>query len=168
MTSRHRRRIKSNDGGFLKVPKEVLRNPNFLKLSAYGNKLLLDLGEQYLGKNNGDLCATWSFMRERGWKSKDTLNNALKECLYYGFIVQTQYGGLNRVSLYALSWFKVDRSSKESDYRVGDRPTDWHKTKRIYQKINTAKRRAREKKQVRLAGQSSTAAGTVPRSIQEV
>jgi len=31
-----------------------------------------DLGRQYNGKNNGDLCATWSMMAKRGWSSRST------------------------------------------------------------------------------------------------
>lgn len=143
------------------MPKAVLRNPNFLLLTPYATKLLLDLGEQYIGTNNGDLCATWSLMRERGWKSKDTLNNTLKELVYYGFIAQTQYGGLNRPTLYALNWFKIDKAKAETGLKPGIRLNEWHHTKRKYRKPERAKRTELKKTQVRLAVQSSTPRGVV-------
>lgn len=30
---------------------------------------MIELCSKFNGKNNGDLCATWSFMKERGWKT---------------------------------------------------------------------------------------------------
>lgn len=161
MSGRKRGKRCGENGGFVKFPKQVLRNPNFVKLSAYSNKLLLDLSEQYIGTNNGDLCATWSIMRERGWRSKETLDRCLKELRYYELIVQTQIGGLNRPSLYALAWFRIDKASKDSGFRVTQRVTGWQQEKRLFRKLNTEKRLARKKTQVRLSGQSPTAIGGV-------
>jgi hypothetical protein len=138
--------------GHLGLPKEIIEHENFTKLSAYGNK-------QYRGMNNGDLCATWVFMVKRGWKSKDTLNNALRELEYYGLIVQTQAGGLNKPSLYALSWNRIDKADKSSEWKVGDRPVNWKQTKRLFE--TPSKRRNRKKTQVRQAGQSGTPNGAV-------
>lgn len=136
----------SSDGGYFGVPKNVLKHPNFINLSAHANKLLLDLGEQYLGKNNGDLCATWSFMRERGWRSQETLDSKLKELRYYGFLVITQYGGLNRPNLYAFTWRNIDKASSDSDANVGETPNLWKLTKRKYKPATTKKRADRRKK----------------------
>ena len=140
---------------------------NFIKLTPYAIKLLTDLGGQYRGFNNGDLCATWTFMRDRGWRSKDTLNNSLRELEYYGLIVQTRLGGLNRASLYAFSWRKIDKAEKISGWKIGDMPGTWKQVKRKF--VSPSKLRKKKKKQVRKTGQSSTPRGAVirkfPRSL---
>lgn len=147
---------RSNDS-FFGIPKRVLAHDNFLLLSPHGNKLLIDLGEQYRGKNNGDLCATWSWMKKRGWKSKETLNNSLRELEHYGLLVCTQHGGLNRPSLYALSWRKIDKAQHDSAWSEGDLPGGWDQSKPKF--IRSATKR--KKKQVRLAGQRGTAGGAI-------
>jgi len=141
------------------LPKSVIEHDNFTKLTPYAIKLLVDLGQQYRGLNNGDLCATWVFMRERGWKSKDTLNNALRELEYYGLIVQTQAGGLNKPSLYAFAWRKIDKAESVSGWKSGDRPNSWKQVKRIF--ISPSKLRKKKKKQVCRAGHDSTPRGAV-------
>ena len=110
---------------FLALPKPILQHDNFLMLSPHGNKLLLDLGQQYRGLNNGDLCATWAWMRARGWRSKDTLNDTLRELEHYGLIVCTQHGGLNRPNLYALSWRRIDKVEPNSKWSLGETPSGW-------------------------------------------
>jgi hypothetical protein len=167
-TNKSRRKLPSKDGGFLTVPKTVLRHPNYILLSPHARMLLLDLGEQFIGLNNGDLCATWSMMRERGWRSKETLNNARKELMYYEFIVQTQYGGLNKPTLYALSWIKVHKAKSETGLKSGDSVSGWTQTKRKYKKSSTHERKDREKRQVRLTGQSGTASGTVSGKLKVI
>ena len=157
---------RGGETGYLGLPKQIIEHENFTKLSAYGNKLIIDLGQQYRGKNNGDLCATWVFMVKRGWKSKDTLNNTLRELEYYGLIVQTQAGGLNKPSLYALSWNRIDKADKSSEWKVGDRPGNWKQTKRLFE--TPSKRRIRKKTQVRQAGQSGTPRGAVVRNLKVI
>lgn len=103
-----RSKNRSGEGGFFAIPHSVTASSNFIKLSAHGVKLLIDLGGQYRGKNNGDLCATWSLMKKRGWKSRSTLNKALNELLHYRFIVKTRQGGQHAASLYALTWKNID------------------------------------------------------------
>jgi hypothetical protein len=70
--------------------------------------LLLDIGARYNGFNNGDLAAPYSWMKERGWKSKDTLHRALKELLETGMIELTRQGGLHGPSLYAFTWMPIE------------------------------------------------------------
>ena len=129
MTRRKEKRI---DGGFLLVPKNILRSQNYLKLTPKAVKLLLDLGEQYNGKNNGDLCAAWSMMKERGWNSKDTLNKALRELEHYSFIHMIQKGGLNRPCLYALCWRDINKRSLDPDFPTLERARQYLETKKKY------------------------------------
>lgn len=96
-----------DNGTFFRVPTTVLDSPAYLSLSLKSRALLLDLGAQFRGGNNGDLAAAWSVMRARGWKSKDTLRRALLELLAAGLIEQTRMGGLHCASLYAFTWIEI-------------------------------------------------------------
>ena len=100
-------------GGFLLLPAAMLNCPKFRALSSSAVKLLVDMGSQYNGKNNGDLCAAWKVMHPKGWKSEATLNKAKKELLAAGFIAQTRMGRLpNLCSLYGITWQALNPSSK--------------------------------------------------------
>lgn len=90
------------------IPMTLLRHPNMVNLSPYGHKLIMDLGKQYTGFNNGYLCASWSLMEDQGWRSSATLHKAMLECEYYGLIVRTQHGGLNKPNLHGFTWRKID------------------------------------------------------------
>ena len=100
----HRRTTKP----FFAVPQEILKSSEYASLSAWETKLLLDVGGQYRGSNNGDLCAAWTIMKPRGWKSKGTLSSSIKGLLTKQFLIKTRQGGRNRPSLYALSFIPID------------------------------------------------------------
>lgn len=104
-------------GGYLGLPHAVLESANYLALSAHAVKLLLDLGLQFRGANNGDLAAAWKLMQARGWRSRDTLGRALAELLHFGMIEKTRQGGLNQCSLFALTWQGVDECRGKLDVR---------------------------------------------------
>lgn len=93
---------------FLSLPQPVYNSPNFIMLSPSALKLLIDIGIQYNGANNGDLQASLNPMRSRGWVSSSTLNRARQELLHYGFIELTRQGGLGCCSLYAITWKSID------------------------------------------------------------
>ena len=93
---------------FLSLPQPVYNSPNFIMLSPSAVKLLIDIGIQYNGANNGDLQASLNPMRTRGWVSSSTLNRARQELLHYGFIELTRQGGLGCCSLYAITWKRID------------------------------------------------------------
>src|SRR5687767_1943985 len=99
-------------GGFIALPKIVIGCEQFASLSAHAVKLLLDLLNQFRGNNNGDLCATWSAMKKRGWRSKDTLDKARRELLGGRWIALTRQGGLHAPSLYGVTFFGLDESPK--------------------------------------------------------
>lgn len=109
MPRRSREKFKSRraNGSFFLLPTDVLDSPCFTSLSFKARALLLDLGAQYRGKNNGDLAVPWSWMKVRGWKSKDTLRRALLELLDAGMIEQTRQGGLHCPSLFAFTWIEI-------------------------------------------------------------
>lgn len=99
---------RQSSGGYMSFPHSVTGHHNFIKLSPYALKLLIDMGSHYNGYNNGDLCITWSIMKKRGWKSQTTLNKARKELLDAGFIMVTRQGGRHQAALYAITWNKID------------------------------------------------------------
>jgi hypothetical protein len=57
-------------GSFIALPEAVINSREFARLSAYGVKLFINVCAQFNGRNNGDLCAAWTLMRELGWRYK--------------------------------------------------------------------------------------------------
>ena len=119
MTSRneYRRLVKGRQttGSFLRLPHHVLQHETFKTLSTRATKLLIDIAAQYRGSNNGDLSATLSLMRDRGWNSSDQLNKAKKELVEKDVIRVARQGGLNKCNLYALTWFPIDECKGKLD-----------------------------------------------------
>lgn len=109
MTRKRDSRWQDIDGGSaFVIPYTLLRHDNYVRLSAYGNKLIADLARQYTGFNNGYLCASWSLMKTCGWKSIHTLRTAVLECEHYRLIVRTQQGGRNKPNLHGFTWRRID------------------------------------------------------------
>jgi hypothetical protein len=110
---------------FLALPKSVINTHKFWELGGSSIKLLVQIGEQYNGINNGDLQASFSVLQEKGWRSKETLNNALKELIEKKFIYKTRQGGFpNKCSLFAITWRTLDYSEKYdagaiSQFKIG-------------------------------------------------
>ncbi|MEE9354308.1 MAG: hypothetical protein V3U75_01830 [Methylococcaceae bacterium] len=103
-------------GSFVSLPHALLEHSNYAALSARAVKLLIDLYAQYRGKNNGDLCATLSVMKKRGWNSNDQITKARNELLQSGWIVQTKQGGLNLgPSLFAVTFQSIDECGGKLD-----------------------------------------------------
>ena len=103
-------------GGFLHLFRSLLDCDDFIALKGNTIKLLIDLASQYNGYNNGDLCATLSVMKKRGWNSNQQLSKALKELQERNLIIQTKQGGLNMgPNLYALTWQPVDECKGKLD-----------------------------------------------------
>ena len=102
--------------GFLHLHRSLLDCKDFISFKGNSIKLLIDLGSQYNGYNNGDLCASLSVMRKRGWNSNQQLAKALKELLERNLIVQTKQGGLNLgPNLYAITWQPIDECNGKLD-----------------------------------------------------
>ena len=112
-----RKSLNKGGGSFLALPHQCMDHQNYLTLSPHAKTLLIDLGRQYKGSNNGDLCVAWSLMEPRGWKSKDTLNKARKELIHHGWIVLTRQGGRNLASLYAITWWPINECKGKLDVK---------------------------------------------------
>lgn len=113
---------KRESGGFAPVPHIVLRSHSLASLDPYALKLLIDLLAQYKGDNNGDLCAAWSLMKKRGWRSKGTLDKALKALRSAEWIEIARRGGINKAHLYALTFYAVDECKGKLDIAATHSP----------------------------------------------
>ena len=108
-----------NASSFAGIPRNVIEHSDYQALSGNAVKLLVDLAYQYRGKNNGDLQATWTILKRRGWKSQATLSKALKSLLDANMITCTRQGVFlnpgGRCALYALNWKPIDECSGKTD-----------------------------------------------------
>lgn len=102
-------------GTFFRIPTAVLNCPNYMGLSKKAQALLMDIGARFNGFNNGNLAAPWSWMKKRGWRSKGTLSNAIKELIDAGMLDLTRQGGLHGPSLYAYTWIEIHESKARLD-----------------------------------------------------
>lgn len=120
--SRHTGHAYDEIGRFGAIPHAVYQHENFLRLTAHGCMLLLDVIMQLNQSNNGDLCITWSVSKKRGWKSRETLDTARAELLHYGLIICTRHGGLGRPSLYAVTWRRIHDCNGKHDAQATNTP----------------------------------------------
>ena len=126
--SRYKAKGRRESGRFVALPATVLDSPQYALLPAQAVKLLVDLLAQYNGSNNGDLCATWSLMKRRGWRSRDTLDRALNDLLGSRFVVKTRQGqkgylGGQRIpTLYAVTWKGIDDCGGKLDVKPNPVP----------------------------------------------
>ena len=120
------RKAKSNTviyQGFFSLPNKLLACEDLISLKGNSLKLLIDIGSQYKGRNNGDLCASLSVLRSRGWNSNQQLTKALKELLAKNLIIMTRQGGLNMgPNLYAITWQPIDECGGKLDVKSTNRP----------------------------------------------
>jgi len=132
-------------GGYVPFPHIVIRSHGYANLSAYAVKLLNDLLSQYYGSNNGDFQAAFSLMRKRGWKSKGTLNRAIKELIESGFVEVSRRGGRNKCSLYAVTFYAIDECKGKLDISATNAPTSIWKRNEPVPDIQTLQREKKDK-----------------------
>ena len=109
--------------GYLHIPDVLSAHPDFVSLTPRAIKLLIDIGRQYNGRNNGDLCCSMSLMTERGWKSNDQLTKARRELEKKGWLIQTRVGGLRMgPNLYAISWQPINECGGKLDVNATTSP----------------------------------------------
>ncbi|MFW5910281.1 MAG: hypothetical protein ACOCUJ_00375 [Thiohalospira sp.] len=96
-------------GSFVGLERKILLHSNTCSLSNPAFRLLVLVYEQYKGPGyNGQLCASWTLMKDRGFTSKDSLQKALRELLRKGFLIQTRQGGRHQASLFAVTFEALD------------------------------------------------------------
>ena len=111
-TKRKRERGRATAGRFVSIPHVVLESSSFINLRPRAVKLLLDVAFQLDGRNNGNLTVAWTFMKARGWSSKDTLSKAVQDLIEANLIVKTRTGRFMNpgahCDLYAVTWRAID------------------------------------------------------------
>lgn len=94
------------------LPKALMEHPDFRELSTSATKVLMVLGSQYNGKNNGDLAATKTLLKPWGGMADGTLCKALKQLRERNLVICTRNSYRRRdgqkCALYALTWLPVD------------------------------------------------------------
>src|SRR5882757_1282432 len=80
-------------GSFSTWPHACARSEHFTTLSVQAKALLFDFLGQFTGFNNGNLCCAFKLLKQRGWRSRATVEKARDELEHKGWIVQTQQGG---------------------------------------------------------------------------
>jgi hypothetical protein len=84
-------------------------------------------------------------MQPRGWKSKDTLNKALKELLAGDWLEVTRQGGRHKATLYAVTFYSIDECKGKLDVRATGSPRGtWKKNEPLppLPKLKVVSRRA--------------------------
>lgn len=136
---------RNEKGGYVPLPHCVIRSDGYAHLSAYAVKLLNDMLSQYYGSNNGDFHATFSLLKKRGWKSKGTLNKAIKELIATGFIEVSRQGGRNKCSLYAVTFYAVDECKGKLDIQPTNKPTSLWRRNELVPDIQSLQREKKER-----------------------
>ena len=106
-------------GGYSGILRVVMDHPDYQNLSGNAVKLLNELARQYRGKNNGDLTIAFSLLKDRGFKSKGTIERARDELLAANLIIKTREGQFANpggiCALYALTWQAIDECGGKLD-----------------------------------------------------
>lgn len=117
---------RSEKGAFLALPHALLSHPDFRNLSGSALKVLIQLGSQYNGKNNGDLSASFTQAKKWGMNSRTTLAKALRELQERNLIVCTREGRFinpgGLCSLYAVTWKPIDECGGKLEVRATTTP----------------------------------------------
>ena len=130
--------------GYFAIPNCVMDHPNFCRLSGNAAKLLLWFGRQYNGGNNGDLSATWKQVHDRGFKSESTLSDARTELVHYGLTVTTRQGGVNKPTLYALTWHPIHECKGKLDIAPSQKsPDSWKENRPDFESRSKRSRRGK-------------------------
>lgn len=97
-------------GRFIMLPLPVLESGAYRTLGFSARALMLDIASQYMGQNNGQLLAGWTFMQSRGWRSNRTLIDAKRELLSSGaLVIETRMGKFPSTSgWFACTWWPLD------------------------------------------------------------
>jgi len=85
-------------GGHARLYWALLDSHAYLALGFPARALYVDLRRKLLNTNNGNINATLSTLKHRGWRSSTTLSKALKELIAVGLIAQTRQGGIASMS----------------------------------------------------------------------
>lgn len=100
-----------------RIPHDVTDGPGWRVLSFSAKALYIDMRAKLRSTNNGNINATLSEMKHRGWTSSATLSKSLRQLEHMGFIAKTRQGGIafmsKRCSLYRFTDLPVFEHPKQ-------------------------------------------------------
>ena len=112
--------------GYAGVPRYVMNSPDYHGLSGSAAKLLYELAYQLTKDNNGDLTCAYSVLKQRGWKSRTTIERARDELLGADLIQETRRGRFlnpgGACALYGVTWLPIFKSHKKLDVAPTKKP----------------------------------------------
>ena len=119
-----KRPLEAITGRYGAIPNNVMDSPAFMGAGHTAKALLFELMRQHTGINNGHYQLSFSWLKKRGWNSRDVIQRARAELIDRGLIIQTRYGGLNSgPSLYAVTWLQISNfvglDIQQSNYHPG-------------------------------------------------
>lgn len=105
---KQKRPLEAINGLYGAIPHAVLDSVAFMGASYPAKALVFDLMRQHSGNNNGHLHLSFSWLANRGWKSRDVIQRARAELIERNLLIQTRQGGLNiGASRYAVTWLHI-------------------------------------------------------------
>lgn len=111
--SRRRRKVdkparKKPTEGFFRFENRIVDSVAYADLGFASRALLVQLGRQFNGRNNGHLQATFALMQRYGFGSEHTVSTAVKDLIVHGFLYRTRSHGANKQwAKYALTWLPI-------------------------------------------------------------
>lgn len=112
-SERKRPRIKGRSiATFLQLHHYVINSSQWAALKGNELKMLIEIAAQYNGSNNGDLSYPRSKYALRGWSGSDVAHRALTALKEKGWLLVTRPGGRTGCTLYAVTFFPMDESTK--------------------------------------------------------
>lgn len=122
---------KLNGSSFTPLRHDLINSEEFAQLTLAAKAIFFCFLGKYKGNNNGDLelPQTTGQAKQIGMSDK-TLKNGLKELVEAEFLEITRQGGRNQCSLYALTCFPINETSKQR-LELKAKPTSdkWRKPK---------------------------------------
>ena len=167
MSNRARERLKgrrSCGGSFSALVHDYFQSSQWAALSHRAARLLIDVYCQYRGKNNGDLFASWSVMKKRGWRSKSQLQKALLELEATRWLQRTRQGDINRPTLYAVTFLGIDYCGGKLEISSDPKPLHAWKYPDAAKAMKLSGRRVRPVKRTLVDSISSWTRGSPARS----
>ena len=132
---------RKQSGSFTALPHAVQESANWCACGKPARALLVDIARQYRGTNNGDLCAAVTTLKPFGWTRGETISKLLRELRHYGLLQLTRQGGLNRPSLYAITWQPIDECGGKLDAKeTRVAPGTWKEPREKYQRPRRAEK----------------------------
>ena len=158
---------RNRTGSFSALVHEYFQSPQWAALSHRAARLLIDVYCQYRGTNNGDLCASWSVMRKRGWRSKSQLRKALIELEAARWLLRTRQGDINKPTLYAVTFCGIDHCGGKLEVQADPKPLHAWKYPDAVQAVKLSGRRVRTAKRTLIDSIAKWTSKDLERSGQE-